>query len=95
MWLFGSWARGEGEAGSDVDIFVEFGGELTTIPAELLVCNGGPVDAFWMPGNDGWARAVGEERRMLLCWDRFGLCIGPIVPIAPEDRAALATQVST
>jgi len=80
MLLFGSRANGEARPDSDIDLFLEFPEELDLLPPELLMANGGPVDAFWLPGTDGWATAVGDEGRMLPCWDRFDSLVGRRFP---------------
>jgi len=50
VFLFGSrspYSTHPARQDSDIDVFVESEDELSQIPAELLIDNGGPIDAFW------------------------------------------------
>lgn len=66
--LFGSRVRGNYLPESDWDVFLT-DDEIKLIPGNLLISNGGKIDAFEYPGGDGWARAVGDDERMLLVYD--------------------------
>lgn len=66
---------------SDIDVFVETLEEAAALPSEWLIGNGGPVDAFSMPGGDGWALPVTEDPdddRMLMCSCKSGLLVDPV-----------------
>ena len=52
--FFGSRVRGNARPNSDWDVFLE-ADEIPNMPANLLIGNGGDIDAFEMPGADGWA----------------------------------------
>ena len=60
-YMFGSRLRGDYREDSDWDLFAD-DQEISLIPQELLICNGGPLDVFHMPDGGGWAVAVGEDR---------------------------------
>lgn len=91
MYLFGSRARRDNRVDSDIDIFIESDEELTLIPSELLIVNGGSVDAFWLPNADGWADAVGTgQMRQLLC-DQ--LTLAEAVRITAEEIVKTAIRV--
>jgi len=90
MWLFGSRRRGDHRPDSDIDIFLDDGEE---IPSEWLIVNGGPVDAFHLPGDDGWGWAVGDEERALLVWDNRFMRIDDPRPIDIAELTSLVDEV--
>ena len=80
-YLFGSRARGTARLVSDIDIFCETREDADRLPPEWLISAGGPVDAFEMPGSDGWAYPITnhiDDDRMLLTVDKWGLLVDPI-----------------
>lgn len=97
MYLFGSYARGKEHPDSDIDVLIESEEELRQIPPELLMANGGPIDAFWMPNDDGWAEAIDGGKikmpRMLLCWDREGSQSNP-VPISANQLLCMCKNLN-
>lgn len=73
--LFGSRSRNTNRKNSDIDILVTKK-ELSMIPKRLLITNGGPIDAFFMPNSDGWALAIDDSERMMLVFDSSGDLLG-------------------
>lgn len=76
---------------SDIDVFVETDAELVQIPPNLLIVNGGPIDAFWMPSGDVACAIGDDDDRRLQCYDDLGLCVDP-VHVSVEEILAMTAR---
>lgn len=69
--LFGSRFNGDFSPSSDVDVLMSTH-EFLAVPPELLVDNGGSLDAFLYPYEDGIALSLPRGDRRLVLVDKHG-----------------------
>ncbi len=91
MLLFGSRCRGDHRPGSDLDVFAEDVRELLWFHPHVCVEFGGPVDAFWDPGECEWTEAVLNSDRLLAIRDKWGPTV-ETRPITREDFSNLVDE---